>query len=217
MVLSHVPQRSRVIVIPAALFHPDGFTERNLHVCDMFVVPERLKKRIRKTDDFDILNHFLPEVMVDAINFLFLKYLTDLLIQLFGRLQIVSERFFDHEASPSRTVQHAAFLQVGRNASEQLRCQGQIKQAVPRNMVAFLQSDRLVVQLAEAVHIVDVQGLVLKMLRKGAELVVIFRFVRKIPGWSETRPRGIPLGCAAKRATPMTAKSSANLPSRYKL
>ncbi|MNC71854.1 hypothetical protein D3C75_1228180 [compost metagenome] len=59
MVLSHITQRTRVVIISSALFHTNRLTECNLDIRNVFVIPEWLKKGIAEANDFNILHHFL--------------------------------------------------------------------------------------------------------------------------------------------------------------
>ncbi|MNN58353.1 hypothetical protein D3C81_1733980 [compost metagenome] len=101
MVLAHIAQCSGMIVISAALFHSYGFTESDLNVGDMLIVPQRFKERIGKTDHFDVLHHFLAQIVVDPVDLFFLEHLADLLVELLRRFQVVAERLLDHQTVPA--------------------------------------------------------------------------------------------------------------------
>ncbi|MMZ67461.1 hypothetical protein D1872_300490 [compost metagenome] len=101
MVLAHIPQSAGVVVISAALLDADRFAQRDLHVGDVLVVPKRFKERVRKADHFDILNHLFAEIVIDPIDFLFLKDLVQLFIQLLCGEQIIAERLLDNQTIPA--------------------------------------------------------------------------------------------------------------------
>jgi hypothetical protein len=68
VVLEHVPQHARFLVILAASFHSDGFRGRDLNVRDVVPVPQWLEDRVRKAEDEDVLDAFFAEIVIDAIN-----------------------------------------------------------------------------------------------------------------------------------------------------
>ena len=77
----HVAQRAGGIVVAAALFNPDGFAHRNLHVIDVAPVPDRLENSVGKAEGQNVLDRFLAQVMIDAVNLLLARDLEKLLIQ----------------------------------------------------------------------------------------------------------------------------------------
>ena len=100
----HVPQRPRLIVIAASLFHAHGFAHGNLHVIDVSPVPDRLEDSVGETKGQNILNGFLAQVVVDAVNLLFARDLEQLLIQGARRIEVASKRFFDDHSPPLMIV-----------------------------------------------------------------------------------------------------------------
>ena len=96
----HVTQGSRSIVVPAALFDADGFTDGNLHVIDIAPVPDRFKDSIGKAEGQNILDCFLAQIMIDTVNLLFVHFLQQLLVQGPRRIQIATKRLFDNHATP---------------------------------------------------------------------------------------------------------------------
>ncbi|MNX86778.1 hypothetical protein D3C86_1186760 [compost metagenome] len=71
-----------MVIIASTLFNTDRLTKCNLYVRDMFVIPKRLEESIAETDDFNILNHFFAEIVVNTVDLFFFKYMTELFIQL---------------------------------------------------------------------------------------------------------------------------------------
>ncbi|MNW63225.1 hypothetical protein D3C74_414080 [compost metagenome] len=108
MILPHITQSAGVIIISTALFNADRLPQCNLNVCDVFIVPERFEEGVPEANHFDILHHFLAQIVINPIDFLFLKHFADLFIQLLGRWQIISKRLLNHQTIPSAALQHAA-------------------------------------------------------------------------------------------------------------
>ena len=101
MVGHHVPQGARLVVVPTPLLHAQGFGHRNLHVVDVAAVPDGFEDSVGESEHQNVLNRFLAQVVVDAIDLAFLQGLDELSIQGPGRLQIVAVGLFDDDPSPS--------------------------------------------------------------------------------------------------------------------
>jgi hypothetical protein len=71
---------------------------------DVTPVPDRFKKAISQTENEDILDCLFAKIVIDAVNLLFLKNLTDLAVEFAGRGEIMSKRFFDDYACPALAV-----------------------------------------------------------------------------------------------------------------
>src|SRR5690348_12652162 len=105
MVRHHVLEGAGRFVKGAAMLDADGFGSGDLHMIDIGAIPKRLDHAVRETEDHQILDSLLAEVMVNAKNLLFGQYLLDVLVQLLRGFEVVAERLFDDHASPL-----AAFL-----------------------------------------------------------------------------------------------------------
>ncbi|MNW01710.1 hypothetical protein D3C71_1973840 [compost metagenome] len=71
-----------MVIITSTLFYTDGLTQRNLHIRNVLVVPKRLEESISEPDNFDILDHFLAEIVVNTVDLFFFKHVTKLFVQL---------------------------------------------------------------------------------------------------------------------------------------
>ena len=100
MVGHHVAQRAGLVVVTAALFHAHGFGHGNLHVVDVAPVPDGLEDSVGETQRHDVLDGFLAQVVIDAIDLLFAGHLQQLLVQQPGGFEIVPEGFFDNHPPP---------------------------------------------------------------------------------------------------------------------
>ena len=100
MVGHHVAQRARLVVVAAALFHADGFRHRDLHVIDVAAVPDRLENSVGEAERQDVLDGFLAQVVIDAVDLLFARHPQQLLVQQPGGFEIVAEGLFDDHAPP---------------------------------------------------------------------------------------------------------------------
>jgi hypothetical protein len=68
---NHVFKRAGSLVEGAAMLDSDGFGGGNLHVIDVGTIPKRLDHAVGKAEDHQILDGFLPEVVIDAENLFF--------------------------------------------------------------------------------------------------------------------------------------------------
>ena len=101
MVLDHVAQRAGFLVIGAAAFHADRFGRRDLHVIDIAAVPQRLENSVAEAERHDVLDGFLAQIVVDAVDLFFLKMRLHARVELPRAGEIVAERLFDDDAAPA--------------------------------------------------------------------------------------------------------------------
>ena len=104
MILEHVPQGARLIVVPPSpAFDPLRLGHGDLHVIDMPTVEKRLKYRIPESKQEQILNGLLPEVVIDAVNLLFAENAIDALIELLSGREVRPKRLLDNDAPSVET------------------------------------------------------------------------------------------------------------------
>src|SRR5688572_13266285 len=83
------------------MLHADLFGNGDLNVINIIPIPERLKDRVGKTRDQNILHSLFAEIMVNTIDLVFVERLMDLFVQTAGRGKVCAERFFDDDAPPA--------------------------------------------------------------------------------------------------------------------
>ena len=101
MVRHHVAQRAGLIVIAAAHLDAQRFGHRDLHMVDVTTIPDRLEDAVAEAKDQDVLNGFLPEVVINPIDLMLLHDDPESSIELTRRRQIGAERFFDNHPPPT--------------------------------------------------------------------------------------------------------------------
>ena len=89
-----------MIEIAAAPFHAHGLGHRDLHVVDIAAVPDGLEDSVGETERHNVLHRLFAQIVVDAVDLLFVGFFEQLLVERFGRFQIVSERLFDDHPAP---------------------------------------------------------------------------------------------------------------------
>src|SRR6185369_12753269 len=116
MVLNHVPQSPRFLVVAATLADANLFADGELHVVNRLPVPQPLENRVGKTEHQDVLNRFFPQVVIDPENLLLAGKSGEFAVERASRGEVVSKRFFDNNPLPtpglrsSRTVQQACTI-----------------------------------------------------------------------------------------------------------
>ena len=95
MVLHHVAQRTRRFVVPGALLHSDSFRGSDLNAGDVVPIPDGLENRVGEPHHHDVLNRFLPEVVVDAKDLVLLTAALNHPVQGLGAAVVPSEWFFN--------------------------------------------------------------------------------------------------------------------------
>ncbi len=125
VVLHHVAQRARLVVIARAAFQADGFCDGDLHMVDMGGVPQRLIERIGKAQRHQVLHGFLAEIMVDAEDLVFAENAAQRIVERHGGFQIAADRLFHDDARI--TGNQAMRLQTGGDIAEERRADGEIK------------------------------------------------------------------------------------------
>jgi len=73
-------------------------------VIDRLPRPELFKDGVGKPEHEDVLDRFLPEVMIDAIDLSLVGEPGQLAVEQTRRLQVMAEGFFDHEPLPARSL-----------------------------------------------------------------------------------------------------------------
>ena len=119
VVLHHVAQRARAIVITAAMFHAHFFGHRDGHVVHIAPVPNRLEQRVGEPERQDVLHGFLAQVMIDPENLSFVKGTGESAVQRHCERKVVPDGLFDDQSRPFPVRRQAGIVQEGGNLAEQ--------------------------------------------------------------------------------------------------
>lgn len=101
MVLDHIPNGSRFLIIRTATLKTNIFGDRDLDVINIASIPDRLKDPVCQAEDEDILHGLFAEVVVNTVDLVLFKDLADLPVEFLGGGEIVSEGLFDDNPRPS--------------------------------------------------------------------------------------------------------------------
>ncbi len=102
VVLHHVAEGARLVVVAAPTFDAQRFGHCDLHVVDVFLVPERFENLVGKPQGKDVLDGLLAEVVVDAEDMLFVEDIGQHVVQFLRGGQAAAEGLF-HDDALSRT------------------------------------------------------------------------------------------------------------------
>ena len=98
MVLQHVAQRPRRVVVAGPALDADGLGHRDLDVVDHVRRPEPVEDRVGEAQRQQVLHRLLAEVVVDPEDLLFRKHLADRVVDRARRLEVLADRLLEHDA-----------------------------------------------------------------------------------------------------------------------
>src|SRR5260370_18547448 len=130
----NVPRR---VEVPAALLHSYGFGIRDLPLVNETAVPDGLENGIVEAEYHDVLHRLFAQIVIDAIDLIFLQHILDVAVQRLGRLQIVSKRLFDYHPAPVSILltRKSGCSQLTHNLRKKLGRRCQIEKIVALRMV----------------------------------------------------------------------------------
>ena len=141
MVLDHVADGARLIVIAGSTFDTKRFARGDLHVVDVTRIPQLLEDRIRKAHHHDVLRGLLAEVVIDPKGVLLRKRLFDHFVEPLSAGQVGSEGLLDDHTRPTalpRLVE-SALAQIFQNDRELIRSGREIIEAISTSSALRIQ------------------------------------------------------------------------------
>ncbi len=73
MILKHIPDSTRLLIIASTMFYSHCFRNGNLNMINKSPIPNRLINRIGKAEEKNILYGLLSQVMIDAVDLILIK------------------------------------------------------------------------------------------------------------------------------------------------
>ena len=101
VVLHHVAQRARLLVVRAARLHADRLGDGDLDLGHVVTVPQRLEDPVGETEHEKVLDGLLAEVVIDAIDLVLAKDQTQMAVERPSALVVVPEGLLDDDARPA--------------------------------------------------------------------------------------------------------------------
>ena len=104
MVLDHVAQRARLIVIAGPGSDPFFLGDRDLHMVDVLLIEQRLEEAVREAEHQNVLNGLLSEIVIDAVDLAFVEDAGDGVVDGHRAREIASDRLLDDHAGEGTGV-----------------------------------------------------------------------------------------------------------------
>ena len=98
MVLHHIAHDTVLVEIAATAFNADRFSPGNLDALDVFTAPQGFKDAVGETQNHQVLDHFLPQIVVDSEDLVLGEDQPELTYELVRRGAVMPERLFDYDA-----------------------------------------------------------------------------------------------------------------------
>ena len=98
MVLHHVAKRARPVIITPPALEPDRLGDGDLHMIDVSAIPERLEHQVGEAQREQVLDGFLPQIMVDPEGPLFRECRGDGVVDLAARFKVGAERLLQRHS-----------------------------------------------------------------------------------------------------------------------
>jgi hypothetical protein len=172
VVLHHVAQRARRVVVAGPALHTERFRDGDLHVVDVRRVPQGLEEGVGEAQCEEVLHRLLAEIVVDAEDLVLLEDGPDCLVDGAGGGEVAADRLFHHH--PALGGHQVVGRQVLRHRAEQGRCRGEVEDADPVGLAVALEDARQLLPAGAAAriqrHVVEAAQETLEDLR--ADLLV---------------------------------------------
>src|SRR5215475_9077578 len=97
MILDHITQSSSILVVASTGADAFVLSHRNLHMIDVFLIPQWFENGIGKTHDQEILDGFLAEVVIDTKKLALVDDLRQSVINGTGAGQVPAQRLFHND------------------------------------------------------------------------------------------------------------------------
>jgi len=127
VVLNHVAQGARIVVIGSAMADAHRLGHGDLHIVDILAIPQRLEQGIAEAKGEDVLHGLLAEEVIDPIDLLFRKDSQQDAVEDLGSFQVASEGFFHDDSRPPPIFRQSRLSDPVRNGRDQSRRNGHVE------------------------------------------------------------------------------------------
>ena len=90
-VLEDIANDTELVEVSATALSTERLLERDLDVADRVLVPGRVHRDVGETEDKDVLDHLLTEVVIDTEDLLFFPVRVQSLLEVARALKILAE------------------------------------------------------------------------------------------------------------------------------
>jgi hypothetical protein len=109
MVWNHVAQGACIVEVGASALNSDCFGVGDLYMVDVAAIPDGLEDGVVEAENHDVLHGLFAEIVIDAVDLVFLQDALDVAIQGLGGFDIGSEGLLDDDAAPASLVLQGEF------------------------------------------------------------------------------------------------------------
>src|SRR5690625_8029206 len=99
MILNHISERARLIVVPASVLNIYCFGDRYLDIVDVISIPEGVKDSIRKPEGQNILHRLFAQVVVDPKNLTLFKVSRQVIVKSSCTFKDPAKRYCNHDTA----------------------------------------------------------------------------------------------------------------------
>src|ERR1700688_30385 len=140
MIGHHIAEGAGSFIEGASMLDTDSFSCRDLHVVDVIAIPEGLDDVVGEAEDQNVLYGLFAEIMIDAVDLIFVEDLLELLVELSRGLQVVAERLFDNNAGPMTVffLGETCLAELLHDRGEKARGDGEIEKAISSGVVLLI-------------------------------------------------------------------------------
>ena len=110
MILNDIANGAGRVVEAAPAVDAEIFRHRDLHALDVMAVPERLHERIVEAEEQHVVHGPLAQVVIDTEDVALDERAEQCAIQRPGRVEVLAERFLDHDAGAGCTARRGQLL-----------------------------------------------------------------------------------------------------------
>src|SRR5260221_8861455 len=157
MVLENLAEGSRLVIVVATRSHTYCFGHGDLNMVDVLMVPDRLEYRIGKAEYGDILYRFLAQIVIDAVNLLFVVHGAQTFVKCARRIEISTKGLLHDNPRVALTLVEASLAKHFGNPGIQVRGDSQIKQAVAFRAALLIQFVKALRQSPIPLPVIELQ------------------------------------------------------------
>jgi hypothetical protein len=168
VVLNDVAQGACLLVEGAARPDPDVLGDRDLDVVHVVLVPDRLEDAVGEPQGQDVLDRVLAEVVVYAVDLVFLEVAPEVGVELPGAPQVPPERLLHHEPGVGAVLLpvHTRLAQVLDYRREERGRRREVVDAVPLRPPLVIEMVQEPLELLVGLRLLRVAGQVEDALRE---------------------------------------------------
>lgn len=130
-ILQDIADNAKFIKVATATFCTKGFLESDLNVADVILVPSGVHGNISEPEYQDILDHLLPQVMINTESLVFFPMFLNGLEKFFSRRGVFSKWLLDDDAIDATPENITVLLEVFCHRNEDAGREGEIEKTVP--------------------------------------------------------------------------------------